>query len=129
MKREDFIELVNEGLAAIDQKFLRLLDNVSIVVEDWPTNEQLTKAHLKDPKTLLGLYEGVPQTERRHYSAVLPDKITIFQKPIELIGSNDYLKIKELVKETVWHELAHHFGLDEKRVRKAVLKRKIKNKL
>lgn len=123
MEREEFVRLVNEGIAAIDPKFLKLLDNVSIVVADWPDAEQLKKTRLSSANGFLGLYEGIPQTERRHYSGVLPDKITIFQKPIELLASDNPAKIRELVKETVWHELAHHFGLDEARVRKATLKK------
>jgi len=69
------------------------------------------------------LYEGVPQTKRGYYGQVLPDKITIFQKPIEKYASSES-KIREMVKNTVWHEIAHHFGMDEKRVREAESRRK-----
>jgi len=72
---------------------------------------------------IFGLYEGVPQTKRWHYGQVLPDKITIFKKPIERIARSEN-EIKEIVKNTVWHEIAHHFGLDEKRVKEAESRRK-----
>ena len=71
---------------------------------------------------LFGLYEGVPQTKRWGYGQILPDKITIFKVPIEKFARSEE-KIKNIVKETVWHEIAHHFGLDEKRVRQAEFRR------
>lgn len=123
LSREDFEKIVEEGIKAIPEKFLRKLDNVSIVVEDEPTPVQIKKLRIRRGLTLLGLYEGVPQAKRTaYYGAVLPDKITVFQEPIEAVA-RDKEEIKEIVKNTVWHEIAHHFGMDETRVRRAETKR------
>jgi predicted Zn-dependent protease with MMP-like domain len=124
MTNEAFEELVNQGIAAIPQKFLDLLDNVAIVIEDEPNAAQIKEYRLTHGHTLLGLYEGVPQNRRApQYTAVLPDKITIFKKPIEEISGFDPEHIKQTVKDTVWHEIAHHFGMDEHEVRNAERKR------
>ena len=123
MTREKFEKLVNEGIKAIPEKFLEKLDNVDIVMEDTPTPYQLRKLKAKENSIIFGLYEGVPQTKRWHYGQVLPDKITIFQKPIENYARSEE-EIKEIVKNTVWHEIAHHFGMDEARVRRAETKRR-----
>ena len=94
-----------------------MLENVDIVVGDYPTPAQLSKSEVWHYKTLLGLYEGVPQTRRTSgYNMVLPDKITIFQKPIEAKCSNDDQVYAE-VKKTLKHEIAHHFGTSDERLR------------
>lgn len=124
LNRTEFEKIVKEGIRAIPEKFLRKLENVAIVVEEEPTPAQKKKLNLRQSWTLFGLYEGVPQLERGvNYSAVLPDKITIFQKPIEA-AAGDKKDIKEMVKNTVWHEIAHHFGMNEARVRQAEVKRR-----
>ena len=125
MDREKFEELVRQGIEAIPKKFLEKMNNVDIVVEDEPTEGQIEKLKLRKDAKLFGLYEGIPQTKRGFYAGVLPDKITIFQKPIEETCFNDE-QVKEIVKKTVWHEIAHHFGMDEERVRSAE-KRRSKN--
>lgn len=118
MTTEQFEELVREGIRAIPKKFLDKLDNVDIVIEDDPTLEQLKKLKVKNNYFLFGLYEGIPKTKRWGYSQALPDKITIFKNPIEKSTQNEEA-IKKIVKDTVWHEIAHHFGMDEERVKKA----------
>ena len=123
MTQEKFEELVNEGIKAIPERFLAKLENVDIVIEDTPTSYQLRKSRARKGSLIFGLYEGVPQTRRENYGQVLPDKITIFQKPIEEIARSEE-EIKEIVKNTVWHEIAHHFGFDEKEVRKMETRRK-----
>jgi predicted Zn-dependent protease with MMP-like domain len=124
LKRKKFKQIVKEGIAAIPEKFLKQLDNVAIVIEKRPTKTQEKKLHLRQGLVLFGLYEGVPQTRRGSgYSGVLPDKITIFQESIESVG-RDEKDIKEIVKNTVWHEIAHHFGMDEKEVRAAEARRR-----
>lgn len=123
MQKNKFEQLVDEGIKAIPKKFLEKLDNVSIVVEDEPNEFQREETGMRRGSILFGLYEGVPQTARGYYyGSVLPDKITIFQKPIESYCQNDE-EIKKMVCETVWHEIAHHFGMDEKEVREAEEKR------
>jgi len=122
MERKKFEKMVNEGIKAIPKRFLEKLDNIAIIIEDEPTPYQLRKLRNRGG-LILGLYEGVPQTKRRHYSEVLPDKITIFQKPVERLTHSEK-EIKEIVKNTVWHEIAHHFGLEEKRIKEVESRRK-----
>jgi len=123
MTKEKFEELVNEGIRAIPKKFLEKLDNVDIVIEDEPTPYQLRKLMARGGFLIFGLYEGIPQIKRGHYGQVLPDKITIFQKPIERVAQTEE-EIKEIVKKTVWHEIAHHFGMDERRIKEAESQKK-----
>ena len=122
LTNEQFEQLVKEGIDAIDEKFLAKLKNVEIAIEDDPTPFQLEKLKLRGA-LLFGLYEGVPLTKREQYGQVLPDKITIFKNPIEKVFFRPE-DIKKAVKDTVWHEIAHHFGMDEKQVRQAERKRK-----
>jgi len=123
-----FEELVNEGIEAIPKKFLEKLENVDIVIEETPAPEQLRKLKIRKGVFLFGLYEGVPQTKRWGYGQVLPDKITIFKNPIEKVARSEE-EIKKIVRDTVWHEIAHHFGMDEKRVREAESRRIRKKEL
>ena len=117
MTREEFEKLVNEGISSIPEKFLKRLENIDIVIEERPTNDQLKKVNIQNPFCLFGLYEGIPKTKRgSSYGMVLPDKITIFKDAIERSARNEE-EIKEIVKNTVWHEIAHHFGMNEKEVR------------
>ena len=112
MTKNRFERLVIEALENLPSFFKERLDNVDLVIEDWP-NKSLTKGRL-----LLGLYQGVPSTARtRGYTVVLPDKITIFQGPIELVSRGDGESIKQLVIDTVLHEIAHHFGISDLRLR------------
>jgi len=122
MTNQQFEDLVRQAIDSIDKKFLQRLKNVEIVIEDDPTPQQTEKLRLKG-SLLFGLYEGIPQTKREGYGQVLPDKITIFKNSIERV----YLMpedIKKAVKDTVWHEIAHHFGMDEHQVRRAEQKRR-----
>lgn len=122
--RCEFEKIVREGICAIPEKFLRMLDNVAIVIEDEPTPAQKRKLNLQRGWTLFGLYEGIAKTRRgAHYTWVLPDKITIFQRPIE-DAAVDEEDMKKIACDTVWHEIAHHFGMDESRVRRAEGKRR-----
>jgi predicted Zn-dependent protease with MMP-like domain len=117
MERETFEQLVSRGLELIPEKFRQMMSNVTIVIEDYPTIDQVKKAHIPKHSVLLGLYEGIPKTQRdTNYANVLPDKITIFQKAIEN-SSIDPREIEKIVANTVWHEIAHHFGLSEKEIR------------
>jgi predicted Zn-dependent protease with MMP-like domain len=122
MNREKFEKLVNEGIKDIPQKFLDRINNVGIVIEDDPTPEQARRLKLRKNYFLFGLYEGIPKTERWNYADVLPDKITIFKNQIEQAATSED-EVRKIVKETVWHEIAHHFGMDEREVREAEKKR------
>ena len=116
MTRTEFEQLVREALSKIPDEIRDCMANVDLVVEEWPSATQLAEARLKPTEHLLGLYEGIPLTERYGYNMVLPDKITLFQKPIESICSNDETKIILEVRDTVVHEVAHHFGIDDDRL-------------
>lgn len=124
MTREEFEKLVQAGIKAIPKKFLEKFSNVDIVIEEEPTPEQLRRLKIRKDSLLFGLFEGIPQTKRWSYGQVLPDKITIFKKPIEEFARSEK-EIKEIVKNTVWNEIAHHFGIDEKRAREIEYKKKI----
>jgi len=123
MDKEEFEKIVEEGIKAIPKRFLDKLKNVDICVEQEPTSYQLEKLKARKHVLIFGLYEGVPQTKRWHYGQVLPDKITIFQKSIERVARSKE-EIKEIVKNTVWHEIAHHFGMDERQIRETEKKQK-----
>ena len=108
-----FEKLVAEAVDELPEEFQRRMENVSISVEDSPSEEILRKQGIKSPSTLLGLYQGIPLKSRGvYYSNVLPDMITIYQKPIEMLCSNED-GIKQRVKEVVMHEIGHHFGMTE----------------
>ncbi len=116
MDRERFEHLVAAAVEALPEEFASKLDNVDVVVEDEPTRAQLRKGRIRRGDTLLGLYEGVPLTDRNSsYGLVPPDKITIFQRPIETLHRNDDAIISE-IRKVVQHEIAHHFGIDDARL-------------
>ncbi|MBI3328597.1 MAG: metallopeptidase family protein [Nitrospinae bacterium] len=116
MRRWDFEKLVAEALDELPRRFRRHLRNIAVVVEREPSQELLEDMGLWPGGTLLGLYQGVPLPQRGlSYGNVLPDRITIFQKPIEAMCRMRQ-EIKEAVKETVIHEIGHYFGLDDERL-------------
>ena len=116
MDRERFKWLVARAVDSLPEEFRTKLENIDVVVADWPTGGQLARVGLRRGQTLLGLYEGVPLTERgRHYGMVPPDKITIFQKPIEAKCRYD-AEITAEIQRVVQHEIAHHFGIGDARL-------------
>ena len=117
MDIEKFEDLGDKVVKSLPQEFLDLMDNVEVLVSGQPTSAQLRKNGLKANQTLLGLYEGVPQTRRTtNYGMVLPDKITIFQKTIEAKCRNEEEILAE-IEHVVKHEIAHHFGISDERLR------------
>lgn len=112
MDEEKFRKLVSEALDSLPKEFAQKLDNVEVVVEDFPTMYQIGKSKIPPNSLLLGLYEGVPQTKRGIYYSAIPDKITIFKNAIERICSSEE-DIKKQVRKTVMHEIGHHFGLSD----------------
>jgi len=112
MNIEDFEQLVIEAIDSLPEEFIERLDNVDITVESVPTQAQLAQQGIPEDRLLLGLYEGVPITARQNYGFVLPDKITIFQESIEMACSTPEEIVRE-VRDTVVHEIAHHFGIDD----------------
>lgn len=114
MNREtlEFEELVEQAMDGLPPELSDLLDNVVVMVEDWPDR---TTLEAYDEDTLYGLYEGIPLTERgSNYYGVMPDTITIFRGPLERDFERD--ELVEQVRVTVVHEIAHHFGFDEDRL-------------
>ena len=112
--KRDFDALVERALDGLPPELAELLDNVAIVVEDWPEHAMTADGEEEDD-TLYGLYEGVPLSERgEHYYGVLTDRITIFRGPLERdFGPGE---LEEQIRITVVHEIAHHFGFDEDRI-------------
>ena len=118
MERAQFEKLVKESVLGLSEPIRRKMENVALCIEKRPTREQLRKLGTRSGGTLLGLYEGVPKTAYgRGFGMILPDKITIFQEAIERFAGPPE-EIKKLVKRTVRHEIAHHFGFNEKSVRR-----------
>ncbi len=116
MNRERFEQLVAQAVDELPEEFLERLDNVDVVVEDQPSPAQIRVAHIGRHDTLLGLYEGIPITERHsNYGLVPPDKITVFQKPVEAVAGTDD-EIRREVQGVVKHEIAHHFGISDARL-------------
>ena len=141
--REEFESFVKEGVEAIPKKFRTRINNAAFLVHERPTAEQRRQNKLRPRETLFGLYEGIPHPARgeNYGGLVMPDRITIFKQPIEaearLLTDEYFSKYlrphafakrgaeweqafrdneRKLVTKTVWHEVAHHFGLDEERV-------------
>jgi len=131
MQRQRFEALVIRAIEDLPSEFQSKLENVDVLVEDWPSRTQLSHLGLRHSTQLLGLYEGVPQTTRgRGYNLVLPDKITIFQRPIEAKCRSDR-EIGTEIGEVVRHEIAHHFGIGDDTLRRIesqkLKKRKLQN--
>jgi predicted Zn-dependent protease with MMP-like domain len=112
-----FEALVADALDNLPPDIQDKLENVEVIVEWRPSPAQLRGPGLRPGQTLFGLYQGVPQTQRTSsYGMVLPDKITIFQQPIEAYCRSDE-EVVQTVRHTVLHELAHHFGISDDRLR------------
>lgn len=111
MKVDEFEKLVDEAVADLPENFKEAMDNVSVVVEEWPSSN-IAKGLL-----LLGLYHGIPKTVwGRWQGQQIPDKITIYKRPIEFLARGDKRKIRKLIINTVEHEIAHHFGISDRRI-------------
>ena len=111
-----FERLVAEALEALPEVFRSRLENVEIVVEDWPDRRTMRLAGVRSPADLLGFYHGVPLTRRTsHYMLVLPDKITLYRQPI-LMRCRTLEEVRDLVARTLRHEIAHYFGIDDDRL-------------
>jgi predicted Zn-dependent protease with MMP-like domain len=112
---EEFDAIVENALRLIPKRFRRRMSNVAIVVEPEPPRPGL-----------LGLYQGRPLAQRSVFeSFAMPDKITIYQAPHERL-SRTRAELEQMVADTVWHEIAHHFGMDERRVRRAERRRRVR---
>lgn len=113
---EEFEKIIGQAMDSLPEKYVRGLDNVLVTYEDEPTPEQREELKLHCNQTLFGLYQGVPRPQRGiGYNMVLPDKITLFKNSI-LHVSPDITALREQVRHTLWHEIAHHYGLDHDRI-------------
>lgn len=111
---EEFESLISKAMDELPREYIEGLDNVAIVHAEEPSSEQVEKMHLDNNQLLLGLYEGIPKTQRgAGYNLVLPDKITLFKKPLLAVTRNRE-EFFEQIKRTLWHEIAHHYGLNHK---------------
>lgn len=120
MSREAFEELVREGFLLLPEKFRAKIENVALLVEDEPSDEVRRREGLGDGETLLGLYQGIPATARGDTYGIgetLPDTITLYKLPIEEAAHEDGQDVRTVIAETIWHEYAHYFGMDEEEVR------------
>ncbi|MCH8900686.1 MAG: metallopeptidase family protein [Chloroflexi bacterium] len=116
MERETFEELVRQAVATLPEEIAERMSNVDVEVQERPTEQQLRSLGVPSGQTLLGLYQGIPLTRRTSgYNLVSPDRITIFQRPLELTSRGDD-DLVERVRETVIHEIAHHFGISDERL-------------
>ena len=115
---EEFEKMINDGIARLPKLYQENLNNVGFVISDEPTSAQRQELKLRCHETLFGLYQGIPLTKRGSgYNLVLPDKITIFKLPIAAV-SRTIDEIAEHVRHTVWHEVAHYYGLNHGQIHK-----------
>ena len=124
ISRKEFEDMVNRVVAQLPPDYLARLKNVAILVKDQPDLDQRQKLMLRANQTLFGLYEGVPLSQRQGTVKLLPDKITVFQKPLEHASENINDLFKNIGK-TVWHEVAHYFGLNHEQIRELERKEKL----
>lgn len=116
MRRSDFKRFVGQALAGLPPDIRARIENVDILIQFWPTREQLQENGMRNKHDLLGLYEGIPLTDRgASYGAVLPDRITIFQGPLEAVVASEEALVEE-IRKTVVHEIAHFFGWSDERL-------------
>jgi len=116
MTREQFEKLVAEAMALIPKRFRLEMKNIAVVVEDEPSAELLDEMEIEPPDSLYGLYQGTPLPERTWgYGNTLPDRVTLFQKPIEE-DSEDEDEVRAVIGETLIHEVGHYFGLSEEEI-------------
>lgn len=110
-----FQELIDKAIDSLPRTHTKAVENVAILFDDLPSEEQRINSNLNPFQTLLGLYEGVPLSQRQGASKIMPDKITLFKIPLENI-SNDEKNLYSNIRHTIWHEMAHYFGLNHKQI-------------
>ena len=117
MTRDQFQRLVTEAVMLIPRRFRREMKNLALVVEDEPSASLLAEMEIEPPDSLYGLYQGVPLPERTWgYGNSLPDRITLFQRPIEEECEGDEDEVRAVIGETLIHEVGHYFGLSEEEI-------------
>jgi predicted Zn-dependent protease with MMP-like domain len=117
--RAEFEKLVEQAIDSLPPRFLRHMENVEVVVEEEPTDNELRSAGLEPGATLFGLYQGIPQTRRdTWYGNVLPDRIIIYQRPIQ-VRARGRREVRKEIRITLMHEIGHYFGLGEDEISEA----------
>lgn len=112
---ELFQQLIDDAFDSLPKEHRDNVRNVAILYADEPTPEQREMMKLQHDQTLLGLYEGVPLSQRQGMTSVLPDRITLFKLPL-LHASTDMRTLKHEIRHTLWHEIAHYYGLNHKQI-------------
>lgn len=118
LAEDEFAQLVTEAIDSLPDFFKGKMENVAVLVQLWPSEEELKRAGVAPTHTLLGLYNGVPLTQRTQgYHTVPPDTITLYQGTIEMRAGHDLEALRYWVRHVFLHELAHHFGISDDRLR------------
>ncbi|MBC7565186.1 metallopeptidase family protein [Candidatus Saccharibacteria bacterium] len=113
---QEFDRLISKAMDDLPQEYIKGLNNVAILYADDPDEYQIKKSGLREGNILLGLYEGIPLTKRGgNYTFVLPDKITLFKHSMMMVAQEPH-QLYEQIKRTLWHEIAHYYGLDHARI-------------
>ena len=127
MNQDQFEKYINEAILTLPEALREKIENLAFVLEDEPRAATLQERGIKFNGLLLGLYQGIPLIRRsRGYNGVLPDKITLFKKPIETLAGPEEEKIRKLIHKVVYHEIGHYFGFNEAKVREWEKKREEK---
>lgn len=113
---DEFQDLINQALTELPGEHVRNIKNIAILYEEEPTPEQRKLVNIHSHQTLLGLYEGTPLSHRQGLTRIYPDKITLFKRPLQS-HANTWVELKEQIKHTLWHEIAHYYGLDHDQIR------------
>lgn len=118
MAKKEFVQAVRLAVEALPEAAQKAMENVGFVIEEQPRPRKAREIGLRKNQVLLGLYEGVPKIKRgAGYFGVLPDKITLFRRPLEELAGDDPQKLRRLIQDVVWHEVGHHLGFDERAIR------------
>jgi predicted Zn-dependent protease with MMP-like domain len=112
---EDFQRLINQAMDELPGDHAKNIQNIAILYEEEPTQEQRQSTGLRPDQTLLGLYQGTPLSQRQGMTHLMPDRITLFKGPLTRQATNQD-NLREQIKHTLWHEIAHYYGLDHNRI-------------
>jgi predicted Zn-dependent protease with MMP-like domain len=115
ISNDEFQRLIDEALGELPGEHVKNIENVAILYEEYPTDEQLERGDVHPGYTLLGLYEGIPLPARQGHTTIFPDRITLFKEPLAA-RAETMQQLKEEIKHTLWHEIAHYYGLDHDRI-------------
>lgn len=119
VSEEEFQQLMEQAMESIPEAFKKRMENIVFLVEQFPSNTDLSRLNMKDGRYLLGLYSGIPYSHRNTwYAGAMPDRIILFQQNIEAVCKTKEELVNK-IKEVVIHEIAHYFGMDEKQIRDA----------